>query len=108
MGCSSYLRAPDPAAPSQRVFLQFKYGFLRELEYDLGDEVHWEAGEVPPGVDTMADALVPAWEMDDGGRHFLITVVANRLVSLTEVPEAEADKVFDENIDRDSRHAWKI
>jgi hypothetical protein len=106
MGCSSYLKAPDPADSSQQLFLQFQYGFRREIEYDLGDDIHWETDELAADFDTQTDALVPAWQMQ-GPRHFAVTVKANKIVSLSEISAVEADRMLEEQFTGDSRHIWK-
>ena len=106
MGCSSYLTGPDPTNASKSLNLQFKYGFLREIQYELGDEIAWEQAELRAGIDTSGDAVVPAWtqELD---RHFAVKIASNRLVGFTEISQADADEMFEQEFERDSRHAWK-
>jgi hypothetical protein len=108
MACSSYLCVPDPNDPSRNLVLQFKYGFLREISYKLGDEICWEHGELPPTIEIEEDALVPAWEMTDRGRQFALSVIANRISGITEVSASEADELFAKHISGDNRHAWAI
>ena len=106
MGCSSYLTGPDPANPSASISLQFKYGFLREISYELGDEVQWERAELPKEVDTNGDAVVPAWTQGLE-RYFALQIIGNRLIGFTEISEAEGDQMYDQEFEHTSRHAWK-
>ena len=105
MGCSSYVTCPDPADPTATLFLQFKYGFLREIEYDWNDEIYWEATELSANFAYNRDARVPAWTLDIG-RHFVLSIVANRFVGISEISQAEAERMFDRDIEQTSRHAW--
>jgi len=106
MGSSSYLKAPDPLNAGRAVFVQFKYGFLREIEYEIGDAIVWEKDELPANTDTQGDAMVPAWSLDDD-RHFLLTIERNRIVGLEIISRSECDRLLDENFERTSRHVWK-
>ena len=108
MGCSSYVAVPDPADASATLYLQFKYGFLREISYNIGDEIQWEDSEIPEGIEIRGDAVVPAWTQDlEAMRHFALKIVANRISGLSEISEAEGDRMYDNEIEVfDGRHAW--
>lgn len=106
MGCSSYVAVPDPADASVTLYLQFKYGFLRELSYDVGDEIHWEDSEIPKGITVRGDAVVPAWTQDLT-RHFALKIDANRISGVSEISEAEGDRMYDDEIEVfEGRNAW--
>ncbi|MFA6115788.1 MAG: hypothetical protein WC729_17460 [Sphingomonas sp.] len=108
MGCSSYVQSPDYIdASGNQVLIQFKYGFLREIEYGLGEAIQWIPEELPDWVDISGDASVPGWDQSsDSGRHFMLTIRQNILSSITEISEAEAD-TLERDLDRDPRHGWK-
>jgi len=109
MGCSSYVQSPDILhASGEPVLIQFKYGFLREAIYELGEAIQWIPGELPDWVDTSGDALAPGWEQSPDGsdRHFVVTIRQNIVTSVAEISEREADKL-ERDLDRDDRHAWK-
>ena len=106
MGCSSYVKFTDESG--EPILIQFKYGFLRELNYKVGDPIQWIVEELPASADPTTDALVPGWDQDPTrhDRFFRLSVENNILSNVTEITESEADRL-ERGLDGDGRHCWK-
>ncbi len=106
MGSSSYVSVADPARPGHSVFLQFLYGFRREIEYAIGDEIQWALDELPPTANSPYEIIVPAWTMGTDTRHFALTILDNRISGAREISEEQAD-LLETGLEIDTYHAWK-
>lgn len=106
MGSNSYVSVADPAEPDRSVYLQFQYGYRREIVYSPGDEIQWEMDELPQTVRAPGEIIVPAWTMGADLRHFALTIQDNRIAGAREVSEAEAE-ILEGSLEIQPSRAWK-